>query len=83
MTYRHYAQAEGTLRFPLDMLRYDGCYPDDQASVAQMYRSLDGETSEPLRVRIVQISPESKAIWTPARWASFGWTLAQGQTLKC
>lgn len=40
---------EGSLHFPLDMLRYDGCYPATQEDVNTMTNSLDPHARSNLR----------------------------------
>jgi len=58
----------GKLGFPLDMLRYDSCYPADQESVAQIYDSIvDRDYKKPYRVTLLGSGP------TVARWKSFLW----------
>ena len=51
--------------FPIDMLRYDACYPLDGDSVANM----SGERTEGHRVVLLGADHEP----TVARWVSFGW----------
>lgn len=68
-------EVTGEGNFPLDMLRYDTCYPSTQMDV-----SLMGLTS--LRVlflsRRVQNRNDQPTI---ERWKSFGWTVGKVQTL--
>lgn len=59
---------EGRGDFPLDMLRYDLCWPateDDSRLVAHAVRTAD----RPVRLRGLKLP-------TVARWASFGWKVA-------
>lgn len=61
--------------FPLDMLRYDRCYPQTErdANVAQGH-SLIAEA------RVVNLeSPGNQRHWQPcaARWRSFGWEVME------
>ncbi len=51
----------GAGQFPIDMLRYDKCWP--AAGVLEV----DGPE------RIVVIESRSEGYWTPDRWSSFGW----------
>lgn len=76
--------------FPLDMLRYDHCYPADQESVEAIADSLDpavrheerkqqADKSKPLfRVRLSAVV--TRKTWGPteARWQSFGWQIEPG-----
>jgi hypothetical protein len=58
----------GTSSFPLDMLRYDCCYPASQDGVSNMI-GRGGSTRE---VTLKADSPP-----TPGRWASFGWQVVK------
>jgi hypothetical protein len=53
---------EGVGSFPLDMLRYDSCWPADQETMS--YLEARGKR------RLMMRSHSSP---TPERWASFGW----------
>lgn len=63
---------EGRGYFPIDMLRYDACWPMTQEDVCRM--TIDGTSrgmkadSEPVKVRMA-----SHREPTAGRWASFGW----------
>lgn len=77
----------GTFAFPLDMLRYDNCYPADQDAVGCMQSALnprsikEGELRVTLR-RAGATKGEAEGI-TPARWESFGWRVVHtGQAQK-
>lgn len=73
--YRFRVQGRGP--FPLDMLRYDACFPrsETDANVAQR----DGEMTRG-ESRIVELTALDRAsYWTPTegRWKSFGWVLVE------
>jgi hypothetical protein len=55
---------EGGSAFPMDMLRYDACYPTDGDSVSAM--------QEILGVRKVTLRSHIQPP-TDGRWRSFGW----------
>ncbi len=57
--------------FPLDMLRYERCWPTDQASVEIIRNSPN--TDDLLQVSLSMIGDHQP---TPARWNSYGWTVA-------
>lgn len=66
--------------FPLDMLRYDACFPFDQESVAAISRSFDASQRveahrerKPITVTLMMVSRSGLAMPTKDRWASFGW----------
>lgn len=52
-------------QFPLDMLRYDQCWPETNEDVAVMHRSIE-DTYEVWTLRMNSIK-----LPTIARWASF------------
>lgn len=69
----HRARVTAGCRFPLDMLRYDSCWPESTEDAVCIERSI----RERLRVRysvIVCRSSQYKrdAGWTLERWVSFG-----------
>jgi hypothetical protein len=54
--------------FPLDMLRYDGCYPATPGAVEAITSSFDKEHRQPYKVALLSndVPP------TEGRWRSFG-----------
>jgi hypothetical protein len=54
----------GRGRFPIDMLRYDSCWPYDGTAV------LNIDPDEQREVRLATYGTT-----TPGRWQSFGWTV--------
>ena len=70
----------GRTPFPVDMLRYDSCYPNDTASASDIEASLNPDLSAATlagrsdRQFIVNLSAAHLPLG-PAdrRWASFGW----------
>lgn len=67
MTYYAFT-VEGRGQFPLDMLRYDACYPADSDTVSQ----IDAE-DEPGKRRRVRLLTSRDTPPTSDRWSSFGW----------
>lgn len=64
--------------FPLDMLRYDYCYPctsDDAVVIGA--EDWNGK-GEPRTVELSRTIAHSKVTPTEGRWASFGWRLVPG-----
>lgn len=55
--------------FPVDMLRYDHCYPADSESATKLLRSHNGASFLEPRT----ISLRSLKAPTVGRWESFGW----------
>ncbi|HTE37507.1 MAG TPA: hypothetical protein VK634_19765 [Reyranella sp.] len=67
---------EGRGQFPIDMLRYDQCYPDSQDDSAAIGDGYVGSTR-----RAVLCTDNVNMNWQPnvARWASFNWrVLSEG-----
>jgi hypothetical protein len=83
--YRHTATARGKFPFPLDMLRYDACFPADGASVAAMDASLRRErTKDPFEVKLVKYTRVKEAnAWTHGRWTSFTWFVIETGMESC
>lgn len=68
---------QGQFAFPIDMLRYDSCYPDSQQDVTAIIESgdpVDRATRQVTLVRIGETRKEAERI-TRQRWESFGWGL--------
>lgn len=75
---------EGLDVFPIDMLRYDSCYPKDSTSVGNIIFSLDPtiladqkEMGRPFRVGL--ISDKEPFV---GRWTTFGWTVISQRKLR-
>jgi hypothetical protein len=56
--------------FPVDMLRYDLCYPKSQSDSGEIERSYKRSLRDEHRVTLV-----SSKHPTEERWGSFGWLL--------
>lgn len=61
----------GTFPFPLDMLRYDTCYPADHESVVAIEESIQRVN---YRTYTVKLRSRVSAP-TQERWHSFQWTV--------
>lgn len=64
-------------RFPIDMLRYDQCYPDTSRDVERIAEALDTPVGGPFPIDLVHVSANPKWSPTRGRWDSFGWTVAK------
>ena len=62
-----YAAVHGSGEFPIDMLRYDQCWPICEKH-AHLFSRDNGE-------RAIVVATHAHN-FTPARWHSFGWTIA-------
>ncbi len=67
MKYRLYSfRVAGALSFPVDMLRYDACWPRGQEDVTTAFTQKGS--------RVVGMSGICSP--TTGRWESFGWTVS-------
>jgi len=67
--YRHRATIQTESAFPVDMLRYDACYPSTERDSTVIQNSItdhDGVT-----VTVERIDTEAGGRWTLGRWRSF------------
>jgi len=66
--------------FPIDMLRYDSCYPDSQDDVNRIVATLDYRRrtvkDEAHVISVIHVGDKG---WTPTdeRWKSFGWKVIE------
>ena len=82
--YRTTFQVTGTLAFPIDMLRYDACYPAESvdanviASAIRYDRDAPGTQTVTLeKVHMGKTTPNL----TQDRWVSFSWAI-QPHTIR-
>lgn len=78
--YRHTMLVKGSGHFPLDMLRYDCCFPADTDGVKALSNSWEDGEVEVLMVRYTKA--KNDRAFTPARWQSFGWSCSAVDTCK-
>lgn len=67
----------GSNPFPIDMLRYDGCYPLSEGDANLIRSSLEEGLTK--RTTIVLLKPNGYQHWTPnyKRWKSYGWEVVE------
>lgn len=64
---------KGRGQFPIDMLRYDGCYPRHEADSGRIEVSFQrGNFNVEQQISLTLPGKEPP---TEARWSSFGWTV--------
>ena len=74
MLKRYTLTVEGLAPFPVDMLRYDACYPATEADSGRIERLGEPGNTDRVRVTVAKSAGTAHAfLWTPARWESFGW----------
>lgn len=67
---KHFTVTSGPWQFPIDMLRYDACWPRSQEDATKI--SLNIRTGE--NVQSVELAYDTRISKpTPKRWESFGW----------
>ncbi len=68
--------------FPLDMLRYDQCWPADPRSVGMLHLAYGADTDEPptSQTGAVEVAVASHQMPTLKRWRSFGWQVGKVTT---
>lgn len=73
--YEHFFTVWGTKPFPVDMLRYDCCWPATAADSMAIEQSIANRASQTVVVRLM--SRIQRRHWHPAtdRWRSFGWRM--------
>ena len=72
----HEFTVSGNFPFPLDMLRYDSCWPHSGDDVAEIESSLSREQRRLFQIRLVGINKP-----TLDRWSSFCWTCKEGHLM--
>lgn len=70
---RAHFSVRGQGRFPIDMLRYDGCFPFQSSDSGVIEASL----REPVSAEVRTVRLESESVPTAGLWASFGWRVVQ------
>ncbi len=85
MWYRTTFVVTGMLSFPVDMLRYDGCYPSRGEDAGAIESTFDPHRKRTqFHVQLTQIHQGKIPSITHDRWASFLWGVNRGSinTLK-
>lgn len=63
--------------FPMDMLRYDSCFPQSEQDSGKILGTTwaNRENNDRVEVGIARYVPYKGTEVTRARWESFGWTV--------
>lgn len=73
------ATFRGSGPFPIDMLRYDRCWPLSQEDIAKIAESLSGDigSADAREIRVgthaTLAASKDETAFTNDRWKSFGW----------
>lgn len=75
----HIVTVSGSTNFPIDMLRNDHLYPENQNDTTQILRSLEPDLECAKRLRYVTLNGIHDVQWKPSytRWQSFGWEVTR------
>jgi hypothetical protein len=75
MWFEHKFEVVGQVAFPIDMLRYDSCFPLTAQDSKAITESLEARNGDMKTVALVCLT--SKTAWRPAadRWRACGWTV--------
>jgi hypothetical protein len=74
MMYQHRFTVAGTYPFPLDMLRYDACYPAHEAEANTMADTIAHPyDNTPVEITLAHACTDKHWKPTAARWLSFQW----------
>lgn len=75
MWFEHKFEVVGQTAFPIDMLRYDSCFPETVQDSKMIKESLESPNSGMRTVGLVCLT--GKTDWRPAtdRWRASGWTI--------
>jgi hypothetical protein len=78
-TYATRFVVRGAGAFPVDMLRYDGCYPSDSRAVSAMAGperdNVAHPAGDPREVELTSVNHNKRWEPTRGRWQSFGWSV--------
>ena len=70
-------KVKGRFDFPVDMLRYDACWPADVEATSHMEYSFKEPSREGYEVTLAHWAANSNWEPTHGRWASFGWNVTE------
>jgi hypothetical protein len=78
---------EGMSSFPIDMLRYDHCWPstsEDASTITELlaHKFVQKSDKGPQRVTLQRDSELKHTQPTEARWKSFGWTVVPNSVFR-
>lgn len=84
MTYRFRFTVQGKRNFPIDMLRYDACFPRNSWDAAEITTSMEYSNISDADRKIQLEKVTSNPNWKPTegRWDSFRWSVVPGSLEK-
>jgi len=73
-------RVEGSLQFPIDMLRYDGAFPADEQQSARILSTFYPNRMVGQGTTSIEIIATFNGAPNFRRWESFGWTVTDTWT---
>jgi hypothetical protein len=75
MRFEHMFKVRGQAAFPIDMLRYDRCWPGTREDSGKVARSLRQEHHDTTDINLMSVTMDPN--WRPAvdRWRMCGWSV--------
>ncbi len=70
LKYKQTFTVKGKFQFPIDMLRYDGCFPFDESDGGKIERAMDAGC-DPWEVKLMRYVETKNNLRTIDRWRSF------------
>lgn len=70
--YRHTLEVTCRMAFPVDMLRYDRCYPTSEQDSGRIAWGTGARTPQGRTVKVETVRRGKGNPWTRERWMSFG-----------
>jgi len=80
--YRHTAIVKCSLGFPIDMLRYDSCYPVTESGAGVIEDSFGCGIRTHQEIEIETVQRGKQEPWTVERWKSFGCRIQHKATIR-
>lgn len=78
--YRIEFTVTGNGNFPIDMLRYDSCFPYNSEDVAKIECRVFSDTRQ--TIRLAKYALKRDTMPTTLRWQSFLWSVSDIKTFK-
>ena len=83
IVYKQIIAVEGSINFPIDMLRYDSCWPaseSDSAEISKTFHRFPLPKEELVTIKLKRYTFSKNDLPEKDRWASFLWNVIDTQT---
>ena len=78
--YLHIAVVSPTSAFPIDMLRFDHCYPHHETDSNAIEATIRHEPPADRIIHVARVTDTPAPPWTKPRWTSFGVNILETST---